>query len=49
MKTGEGAIKPEGLVCVHTGIANLSSEARIKFDLPSAVAVDFRQEFRHDY
>lgn len=49
MKTGEGAVKPVALVSAHTGIANPGNEARIKFDLPSAVAVDLRQEFRHDY
>lgn len=49
MKTGEGALKPEGLVNVHTVIANPGNKARVKFYLLSAVAVDFRQEFRHDY
>lgn len=49
VKTGEGTVKPEGLVHVHTVIANPGNEARVKFDLLPAVAVDFRQEFRHDY
>jgi len=49
VKSGERAVKPEGLVNVHTVTANPGSEARGKCDLLSAVAVDFRQESRHDY
>lgn len=49
MKTGEGAVKPGGLVTVYTATAKPGNEARVKFDLFPAAVIDFRQEFRHDY
>lgn len=48
MKTGEGAIGPEGSVNARAAIANMGNEARVKFALLPAAAVVFRQEFRHD-